>query len=170
MLQIGSAPFTPASGDWTGQARRDVSAPVPAGPVASGPGLTETVARAPGRALATAPEDPARRAPAMPSPDRESRIGADRVSPDRAESRRDMPEMPRPAPPLKTFATIPTEITAEIARIREEAAMRRPGGPGNDPTPMPAPAEAIGPSAVPLDDTTAPTGRMEVHQALDLQR
>jgi hypothetical protein len=51
-----------------------------------------------------------------------------------------------PAGPLKTFAQIPTEVMQEISRLREEAAQSNILGVRgrNDPTPMPASADAIG--------------------------
>jgi len=60
----------------------------------------------------------------------------------------DVPQLPqaRPAAPLKSFAQIPTEVMAEISRLREEAAEATDTAPieREDPTPMPASERAIG--------------------------
>lgn len=54
----------------------------------------------------------------------------------------------RPAPPLKSFATIPTAMMEEIERLRQEAAERAAKGVEGraDPTPVPAREDAIGPA------------------------
>jgi hypothetical protein len=63
--------------------------------------------------------------------------------PDRA-----LPDLPRPEPagPLRTFAQVPTELMQELTRLRSaEVAASASGIPGRlDPTPMPAPDDAIG--------------------------
>lgn len=56
------------------------------------------------------------------------------------------PDQPRPAPPLKTYARIPTTMMLEIGKLREAAAetnAKTVEG-RQDPTPMPAGNSAIG--------------------------
>ena len=64
-------------------------------------------------------------------------------------------QSPRPAPPLRSFAQIPTEVMEQISLLRQQGAAPDPRGvPGrNDPTPVPAPAILVSPSGSPLDRT-----------------
>lgn len=69
---------------------------------------------------------------------------------DRIETAAKMPETGvRPAAPLRSFAQIPTEMVQEIIRIRENKASDSAKGIDGrqDPTPMPARSDAIGPAA-----------------------
>ena len=64
---------------------------------------------------------------------------------------RALPDLPQPQPagPLRSFAQVPTQLMQELTRLRSaELPANAAGVPGRlDPTPVPAPSEAIGPRA-----------------------
>lgn len=129
------------------ETRQDATAPVPGAST-----TTETI----NKSLIAEPVMPPSGA-SEASEVSEKRLQTELVVPQPPTSDDD-PSVPRaepeePAGPLKTYAQIPTEMMQEITRLREEAAEGNAQGvPGrNDPTPMPASPDAIGPTRMPYD-------------------
>jgi len=138
----------PAPGAARGEARdgvaqgpdRPAPARVPRDPGADDAAARDGALRARRDASARAPREAPM--PAVPPPDTGLRRAAISL-PDRS-----LPEipMPEPAGPLRSFAQVPTELMQELTRLRSAAqASLAAGVPGRlDPTPLPAPDDAIG--------------------------
>ncbi|MEO1680576.1 MAG: hypothetical protein AAFU80_20715 [Pseudomonadota bacterium] len=125
--------------------RADQTSPPAAEAVAAGPGPVTEAAVTPPAAGTDTPQVSEKKVaderPMMPErPSAERALGIEE------------PPFPaptnRPAGPLKTFAQVPTEVMEEVSRrTAEEIQAQAKGVPDrNDPTPMPASPQAIGPS------------------------